>query len=142
MITEKELQRELRKFEVMVFNRYGRRVVLHYREVEESHCSVEDIYEVCNRVYFDFCQYSHPKGIRADVRWRDVVLYRDLFFKVCRDHGHTFDSIGKVVGRDHASALVGCKRAEKVLAAGKRVEIYNLINFRIGEKSKEMLKTE
>lgn len=141
-MTEKELQQECRKFEVMIFNRYGRRMVVSYREVEDSHCSVEEIYEVCNGVYFEFCTERHPKGIRADVRWREVVLYIDLFFKVCRDHGHTFESMGKFVGRDHASALVGCGRAEKRMSEGKKVDIYNAINFRIIEKSKEMIKGE
>jgi len=69
-------------------------------------------------------------------RKRELVYARAIYFKLARDiTKRSYDSIGKLVGRDHASVLYGVKLFDTVIANYEMeyLKVYKELRFKIGK---------
>lgn len=61
-----------------------------------------------------------PNGIATRCRYRYIVEYRHMFFKIAKDMGFGVVAIGKIVDYDHASVVHGAKSINNLLAIGDK----------------------
>jgi hypothetical protein len=97
--------------------------------------------DVCNenlRVYEDGVFANEE--IRTKSRKRGIVIHRQVFYCIARNHNYQLVTIGKHLGFDHASVLHGARLIETLLnnkTGGEVSYIYNRVMTLLQIKKKE-----
>lgn len=106
----------------------------------ETKLALDEIFNITNEVYMK----HNPDvidGIKNKSRNRNLVLYRQAYFKIACDTNYTLARIGDLINRDHSTVIHGAKTINKLLSTGKYPdvekiynEIYETIKIRISIK--------
>jgi len=97
--------------------------------VRSLYCKKYNAYQEINLITI-LARVSELSGIPVEVlklntRKRDVVEARHIFFKrACEGTRETLETIGKYVGRDHASVLHGVSQVNNIKYLSDRYDVY------------------
>jgi hypothetical protein len=99
--------------------------------------SLSQAEEIVNDMFKKHAPEAYPaEGIRSKLRRQQVVLHRQIFFKIARESGYGFKAIGEFVGFDHATVLHSNTNIRNKLEI-KDMEVvrtYNLIKNEIQDR--------
>jgi len=100
--------------------------------------TINEIYNVVNTCFKKHMGRFSKKevSISDDNREFDYIKYRNVYFSICRDFGYTCESIGSVVGKNHATVLHGCKRVKE--GSELKKEMLEKL-FPVEEEAKELI---
>jgi hypothetical protein len=93
--------------------------------------------EIVNHIFKKHIPEGYPpEGIRSKLRRQQVVLHRQIFFKIARESGYGLKTIGEFVGFDHATVLHSTTNIANKLEIKDMdvVRTYNLIKNEIQDR--------
>ena len=67
--------------------------------------SIDELYNIVNKMFIENTKNTHPMGIRQRVRDSDIIIYKHIFCKIACDMHFTTTFIGKYIGLNHASII-------------------------------------
>ena len=105
------------------------------RVVERKYPTIAEITDLVAE-YFGMTELH----LLSDRRTHDVLKPRHVLYWLCKQTTpHSYPQIGRFLGgRDHTTILHGCRRIEKLIAAGEPIadDCYYLLGELTGEKPK------
>ena len=141
---------EINEFKLQLERKYGVYVSITIQSSKSPtipYISLEDLIKEINEVMFE----EHPKkvllcrlnkhrdiseGINSRLRIYDVAVYRHIYCHIARSIGYSYSSIGRTIGKDHATIINACKSIERSFKTNycNSKDKYNLIKSRLISK--------
>lgn len=122
-----KVQEEINEFKLQLERKYGVYVSITIQSSKSPtipYISLEDLIKEVNEVLFEnypdkiiLCRLNKHRdiseGINSRLRVYEVAVYRHIYCYIARSIGYSFSSIGRCIGKDHATVINACKSIER-----------------------------
>lgn len=122
-----KVQEEINEFKLSLERKYGVHISINIHSSKHPkipYISLEDLINEVNEVLFEFhpekvivCkifkQRDISEGINSRLRVYEVAVFRHIYCYIARNIGYSYSSIGRSIGKDHATILNACKSIER-----------------------------
>jgi hypothetical protein len=100
------------RFKYLFRIKFGTQPVVHYTLGLPFYGKVklDELINICSEVMNSKLPVKIEEGIRCKRRIREIVEYRQCFFKLARDLGYSWEVMGRSLGYDHATAIHSYKK--------------------------------
>lgn len=125
---KKLIQNTIDKFVTKFYHHFGtipQVIVPEYTYRIPKTLNLVQLESIANEILNNPLRY--PQGVRTRSRKRELVLVRQCMFKIARENGCGFASIGNHFGYDHATVIYS-KTTIDTLVSGKNQEAINVLN--------------
>jgi hypothetical protein len=141
MITDKKQTTDdpylmIREFSDKFTRKFGLPLYIYIDRARETvvKLTIDEIYE--------FIRKGWSKEIKSRSRDKEVIALRQIFYKIATDEGHTRESIGKFIGRDHSTVVNALHEFNDLLSVKDKylIQLYADITKKYIEYKNEKLR--
>lgn len=136
MKTNQAIIEEIAAFEASLRKKYNKEITL---TADIRRFSMHQLAEVINNYFKSTHPLSYPEnGISNPTKSMQVVLFRQIFFKIARAERYSTSALGDFVGKEHSSVVTSTRQFEKLLMAKDKlaVETYEKVLIEVNNKIK------
>lgn len=110
------------RFKYLFRIKFGTQPVVHYTLGLPFYGKIklDELINICSEVMNSRLPRKIEEGIKAKKRLREIVEYRQCYFKVARDLGYSWAVMGKAIGYDHSTAIHSHRRIIERLENGDK----------------------
>jgi hypothetical protein len=100
------------RFKYLFRIKFGTQPVVHYTLGLPFYGKIklDELINICSEVMNSKLPRKVEEGIKCKRRLREIVEYRQCYFKLARDLGYSWSVMGKSIGYNHATAIHSYKK--------------------------------
>lgn len=112
-------------------------IIIYPMRGNQNKIDLKKLSDLVNEIFRENFPHEYPEnGIVDRSRRRIIVTFRQVYFKIGVEMGHTIDSIAKNIGYDHATVIHSRKNISNLLEYNDPlvVSIYKKIKYAAKER--------